>query len=412
MRKKLLNNIDLKLISLAVAVVIWLVIVNINDAYETETISLQVQEINAEDLEGVGKTYEVVSGSVATAKIRARASVLKDIDADDFVATADLSKLSDTGAVWVDITAKSYVNAHEVEIIPDNNVYKVVTENLVDEDFSVVVRTEGEVGSGYFLGEKKATPVLVNIKGSETKISNIKEVCVTVNVTGYTSNISLENVELQVIGLNGEPMDTGRLTLSNSTVDVSMTMLRTKTVPVKFVFNGEPAEGYAIVSQASTESKVVVAGTKEDLDAISVLTMEYDLTDARESIEKTILFKDFLPENIHLAEGDLETSGVAINVVIDPIIERSIDVPFEDIRLIGEDENYEYSLSQDDVDTVSVIVSGAKSIVDAMTEDDLKVSADVDDFNAGDYTVLLSVQTDAQVTVKDYQHAAIQIRNK
>ena len=114
----------------------------------------------------------------------------------------------------------------------------------------------------------------------------------------------------------------------------------------------------------------------------------------------------------HLAEGDLETSGVAINVVIDPIIERSIDVPFEDIRLIGEDENYEYSLSQDDVDTVSVIVSGAKSIVDAMTEDDLKVSADVDDFNAGDYTVLLSVQTDAQVTVKDYQHAAIQIRNK
>lgn len=408
MKKKLLNNFGLKLISLVIAIMVWLIIVNINDAYDTKSITLAVQEINAEDLEGIGKTYEVVSGSVATAKIRARASVLKDLDEDDFRATADLSKLSDTGAVWVDITAKDYVSS-EVEIIPDNNVYKVVTENLIEKQFSVVIKTTGEVANGYYLGEAKATPVLVNIKGSETKISNIKEVAVTLDVENCSSNISREGIELVVYALNGDPMDTSRLTISHETVDVAITMLRTKTVPVKLTFKGEPADGYTIVSKESAEDKVLVAGTKEDLDNISVLEMECDLTGATESIEQTILYRDFLPENIHLAEGDADTSGVAVNVVIDPITSRTIDIPFDDVELEGASESYEYILNGD-IDTVAVTITGAKSLVDAVKPKDLNVSVDVSSYSAGVYTILLNVETDSPVTVKDYQHTTIQIK--
>ena len=58
MKKKLLNNIGLKLISVLVAMLIWLVITNIDDATTTETITLPIQEINAEDLESYGMMYQ------------------------------------------------------------------------------------------------------------------------------------------------------------------------------------------------------------------------------------------------------------------------------------------------------------------------------------------------------------------
>ena len=414
MKRKLLNNIGMKLISVAAALVIWLIIVNVDDAYDTKSITLEVQEINAEDLASINKTYEVVSGETATAKIRGRASVLKDLSNTDFTATADLSKLSDTGAVWVDIKAKDYVKG--IEIMPDNNVYQVVTENLVEKQFSVVVKTRGSVAKGYDIGEIKVTPNIINIRGSETKISNIKEVAVTIDVSGYSSNINKVGLVPTVYELNGSAMDTSRLTMDVTTVDVSMTMLRTKTIPVKVTYKGEPADGYVVVSKVSGESEVTVAGTKADLDKLSVLNVECDIEGASENIEKTILYKDFLPENIYLSEGDKETSGVAVNVVIEPVISKDVDVKFSDIGLTGASDELEYSIynyNEENVpDTVSVSVSGAKSAVDAVKAEDIRVTADVSNYGIGVYSIQLNVQVTGQITAKENQKMVIQIKNK
>ena len=292
MKKKLLNNIGLKLISVLVAMLIWLVITNIDDATTTETITLPIQEINAEDLESYGMTYEVVSGTTATATIKGRPSVLKNLTADDFVATADLSNLSVTGAVMVDITAKDYVRY--VEIIPDNNVYKVVTEKLVSKQFPVNVKTRGNVATGYYLGEIKSTPNLITITGSETKINSIKEVAVEVDVTGCSANISKEGLTPVVYSLNGEVMETDRLTFDSKSVDVSIAMLRTKTVPVEIEYQGEPAEGYAVVSKECATTEVLIAGTKTDLDSVSSIKLVCDISGIKEKLETTILYKDFL----------------------------------------------------------------------------------------------------------------------
>jgi len=411
MKKKLLNNIGLKLISVAAAVIIWLIIINIDDPETSKTITLTVQEINAEDLASLKKTYEVVSGETATARIKGRTSVIKDLDSSDFKAIADLSKLSDTGAVWVDIVANDYVNTREVEIVPGNNVYKVATENLVEKSFSVVVNTRGKVASGYYKGEVKATPNMIKITGSETKISNIKEVAVTVDISGASSNIASEGLEPVVYGLNGAAMDTSRLSMDiKDGVDVSVTMLRTKTVPVRLTYKGDAADGYAVLSKESAEESVTIAGTKADLDKVSALNVECSIEGETSDIEKTILYKDFLPENIVLAEGDVETAGIAVKVVIEPVITRMVDVRFEDIELTGASDELDYSVYSE-TDEVSISVSGAKSYVDALKPEDLKVKADVSGYGAGTHLIRLDVTTSASVTVGEYQQTTIRIQD-
>lgn len=389
MRKRLLNNIGMKLISVLAAIIIWLIIVTVNDPYGTMKITLQVQELNAENLESLNKTYEVVSGSTATATIRARASVLANLNSDDFIATADLSRMSDTGAVWVDITAKEGVR--NVEIIPDNNVYQVVTEDLVEKQFPVIVKTEGQVANGYYLGELRATPNIVNIRGSETSISNIKEVVVVIDVSGYSSNINSEGLTPVLYNFNDEEMDTSRITMDVSTVDVSISMLRTKTIPVNLKFTGAPAPGYMIISQDSPETAITIAGIKADLDEINELNMEYNIDGASENIEQTVLFREFLPENVYLADGDLETSGVPVNVVIEPVTSKNIEVDFSDVTLQGASEDLTYALYSDG-SMVSIPVTGAKSVVDALTASDISVSANVLNYTTGIYSISLTVR--------------------
>lgn len=409
MKKRLLNNIGMKLIALLAAIVIWLIIVNINDVVTTKTITLNVIEVNAEDLGSVGKTYEVVSGNVATARIRGRASVLKDLDASDFTATADLSNLSITGAVWVDIQAKDYVR--NVEIEADNNVYKVVTENLITKQFSVSVRTRGNVASGYYLGEVKATPNMISITGSETKINSIGEIVVELDVSGYASNVTEENLTPLIYSTSGELMDADRLTMDTTSVDVNITMLRTKTIPVTMTYTGQVEEGYTVVSRDAAVSDITIAGAKADLDEISSLEMECDITGLTEQLETTILYKNFLPDNISLTEGDRETSGVAVNIVVEPILERTIEVPFDQITLEGAEEQLDYHLS--DGNQVSVVITGAQSQVSELVSSDLNLSIDVTGMSEGTYRGVLVLDNEEKTyALKVSQTVRLEVTEK
>lgn len=403
MKTKLLNNIGLKVISFVAAVIIWMIIVNVDDAVTTKTITVPVQEINADDLESVGKTYEVVSGETATFKVRGRTSVLRDLENSDFKATADLSKLSATGAVWVDITTSDKVK--NVEIVSNNNVYQVATENLINKQYSVNVRTRGTVAAGYYLGNVSATPNMISISGSETKISNIKEVVVVVDVSGYSSNITKTDLSPVVYALNGDIMDTDRLTMDTKSIDVNITMLRTKSVPVNVKFTGNAHEGYVVVSKDSAASDIEIAGQKEDLDKIDSIEMVCDLDNTTKSIEETLLYKNFLPDGITLADGDLETSGVAVKVVVEPIIEKEITLSADNIALQNASAGFTYSWESEP----TVMVRGAKSVLDTLDPSTIKLRCDVGNFRSGVFYVLVNAIGTKDVQVQDALYMTLKV---
>ena len=60
--KKLLNNIGTKLISVLIAFLIWVVVVNGDDPEQTKAFSVKVTAENADSMLKAGKVYDVVSG--------------------------------------------------------------------------------------------------------------------------------------------------------------------------------------------------------------------------------------------------------------------------------------------------------------------------------------------------------------
>ena len=75
-KNAVLNNIGIKLISVLIALIIWMTIINIDDPYKTRTFSVTVQTINEDALKSVNKVYEVIEGSTANVKVKGKKSVV------------------------------------------------------------------------------------------------------------------------------------------------------------------------------------------------------------------------------------------------------------------------------------------------------------------------------------------------
>ena len=52
-----LKNLGIKIVSVLLAMIIWMIIINIDDPYKTRTFSVNVETINESALQSVNKVY-------------------------------------------------------------------------------------------------------------------------------------------------------------------------------------------------------------------------------------------------------------------------------------------------------------------------------------------------------------------
>ena len=83
MKKGLMNNWGLKILSFLLAVMLWLIVVNIDDPVTTQTFNnIPVAVTNAEVLAATNQTYQIEDGTQnVSVTVRAKRSVLNKIKA-------------------------------------------------------------------------------------------------------------------------------------------------------------------------------------------------------------------------------------------------------------------------------------------------------------------------------------------
>ena len=109
--KLITNNFGLKVLAVIVAVIFWLIIVNVEDPERTRVFSVPVTIENADYLEDMGKTYEVLNDSdTITFTVTAQRSVIERMDAEDFVAVANMQDIVNMSQIPITITAQKYAN--------------------------------------------------------------------------------------------------------------------------------------------------------------------------------------------------------------------------------------------------------------------------------------------------------------
>ena len=248
MGKMLTNNLGLKILSLLLAIVLWLAIITAEDPVITRDFSdIKITEINGEKLIEGGKAYSYTSDNTVSIRAEGKTSIVGRLTANDFEAVADLSKISVTGAVVVDVACPKYPSV-AITPIGSSNIVTVKMENLSEKSLSVRVVTEGKVADNRYLGTGTAVPNLVTISGPASEVGKVKEAVayLTVNNT-VTADINTTSAVV-LLDSDGNEINSSTLKCSASNIRVSVPVYNTKTVPIRLNVTGEPADGYQFIS--------------------------------------------------------------------------------------------------------------------------------------------------------------------
>lgn len=218
MKKMLTNNLTLKLLSVVAAIMLWLVVMNIDDPYTYRDFSpVQVTMLNENVVTDQGKVYKIEDGSdVISLRVWGKKSILRDLNIEDFTATADMQKsikYNDLVGIEVSCSNKN-IRTADINMSRENVVISV--EDAASEQFNVVVKQNGKVADGYMIGAALPEQSLIQINGPASVIAKIKRVEVEIKTTGVNSDRTIHG-KLNVLNSDGEAVDTTYLEYTGKT---------------------------------------------------------------------------------------------------------------------------------------------------------------------------------------------------
>ena len=124
MKKNIFKNMWLKIISVVVAVLIWITLANIYDGEVSVTLNnVSVQLTNINSVTDKGYSYEILNGGKISVNITGPKSKVSNIKANDIVATADLSDLNMfTNSVDIDVSiVKDGEKVSDIIVVPNTS---------------------------------------------------------------------------------------------------------------------------------------------------------------------------------------------------------------------------------------------------------------------------------------------------
>lgn len=409
MKKRLTNNFSMKIISLLLAMLFWLVVTSVEDPTNTKNLTIPVTKVNEELIHENDKTYEVITGNTVTITVEARNSVLKSISENDFQAVADFANLSFTGAVPIEVTALRYAN--QLDIIKGGNTMMQVTiEDLATVDKVISTKAEGTVITGKALGTITIQPNIIRLEGAKTIIDRIASVYAIVNVSGISEDCSFV-VEPVLYDENGVRIDATDITFSEKSLKVNVTLLDTKTVPVKWNIDVSAADGFGIASKDYSPSEITIAGTQDVLNTITEIQLEdYTAYDLEESLDTEIDINDVVKGLGASIVNQDEQGRIKLAVKVEPYETKASVAEFDTLTLKGKSDKYKYSIVGD----TSIKYNLVGMAADFQTLDYAKLGLylDVTDLEDGLHTLSLQMDSEQKVHLESAVSVKIRIEEK
>lgn len=417
MRKHIFSNFGLKLVSVFIAFLMWLMVVNGDDPETRVKISNVPITVKNEDKLDIGLVYkpkdEVTTVSVY---VKGRKSVVRRLKAADFTVTADfenmLSMTLTSISLDIECSNKS-ITSENLECYPRS--LKVDIEEAKEESFIVSAVADGKPAAGYEVGEMWVSVgssseggETIKITGPESTISRINKVQATVKVGDLEESGTLE-CQISILDHNGDGFTESQMStltfktsegilLSNNKVDVKVSLWRVQSdIQLNVSTTGDPAEGYEVAGITTSPATVSLVGSEEVLEEVGkelVLEDVISVDGVMESFEKTLDLSEYLLEkyNKSLRVKADTSDSIGINVQIEQKGTKKVEVPVSTFEVIGQvPEGMNMTLTPADKITFEVWES-----VDAKKElkaDDITVTLDLTKYQKADYyKVVLDIE--------------------
>ena len=405
--KRITNNFGLKILAAVFAIILWMVVVNIEDPEKTKGFTIPVTIENNEYLSDMGKTYEILNNTDKISfTVTGKRSIIEELSESDFTAVANLENINDDmTTIPVSVSASRY--ASQIEINKRDATLKVSVENLQTERFSVKVVTKGTPAAYCYVESTSSAPGKITVTGPESVVSQIKTAQAVVGISNAEENVATSS-PIVLLDADGNEIPQDRLSLNRTSGDVDVEISMGKSVPLKFTTNGTPADGYRFVEAKCSESTVKLTGDSDLLSSISELEIsgsQMNVSDATADVTANIELSKYLPDGITLASD--QSKQISVTLVIEGENSRAFAVPVGNITVKNLPDNLSLAFN---ADTVTVNLKGFDEVLAEINPNDITGSIDASNFTAG--TLTATVTLDGSYKTADTVTTSVTVTDK
>ncbi len=361
------------LVCVLAAVCIWFYVMSIDSPTSSETFSsVAVTVINDRDETRDSLTAISGTSSVIEVTLKGRKTLLNDLEAEDIVATVDVSDTTVAGkglyTVSVEAPSGTIIEDYypkEITVYMDKRSIKSVPVECRLIDYTV--------SSNFSLNVSTPTSLSVNaiqVSGPESELANVETARMTLTPGTITQSFS-GTAPLELLDEGGNVINSRYLTLSASQVTATYSVYTTK----ELALDVESKYGYFEQNGTIVDiqpKKILVRGVVEKLAGMTTHTVA--MIDETKITEDGIHGYDLnLPEGIEPVDTAGQNS-VSVNIRFAGSALKRITIPREVIQFINVPEGKRVTLLSD---AFSVNVRGIKSEPRYLTYHDFNVTADV-----------------------------------
>lgn len=375
------KRIDI-IISIVVAVILWIYVINIVNPPTSATFrNVPVTITGEEQLNSSGRALAIKEAYTATVDVSGSRNDMKKISGTDIALSIDVSNLAaGSNSVTVNAVMPTGIKLENIE----NKTVTVNVEEYVTEAKPVEVVLSG-AGSGEEATILRSSLTQIGVSGAQSVVDKVAHV----RVSGDLSKADLDKeVELT---LAGEAVDaSGKVVpgvkLAQESINVTAVMYQTKSVPLSVPVTGSIWEGAAL-SESRIPDSITIKGPASRLSQISEIKAK----------ELKI-------------DGLYETTVMEIEPVLgDDVYEVDSAEPLQAMFVIAENGRLIYSYKASAViaknlaegttasfalpdghKEISAVITGPVSTLRTLAAGDVAPTADAAKREAGEYSVLLT----------------------
>lgn len=393
------RNIGLKLLSIVLALLLWLTIMNFEDPSITKTIEgIPVQVINEEVVTSRGYLYAIESGEKVDVKVKGRRSILDNLKVGDFVATADFTLFNSMYYAPIDVKCV-HADADELTVTPKNDQMAIKLEDQATVPANINVVLNGNVKEGYYLFGYETDTGLVQATGAASQVARVKNVVAEVDIDNVLSSFEID-ATLYALDDNDERIDSKKISLSPDTVKVKVTICPIKSLELDVTTTGEPDHLHYVDKLDFATKTIDVAADAEILSKLDKLKVECDVSGATQDVENQVNLESLIEKEF----GDRckvvdPTKTMSVIVKIKKLQEKKLEVKADDVVIKGTDADaFEYTIYS--LWNANVTIRGREGELDNMEISDLDLYVDATGLEAGTQSVQLKSDYNGDVQLE------------
>lgn len=284
------------------------------------------------------------------------------------------------GSYELNYRAEGFSSALDVKIIPDKVSITVSEKETRSFALGYQFINEEKMDVAYTLKAPQLAFLQVDVTAGESTLAKIDRVVAKIDVGNLTQSVVDGEASIVALDANGNELD---VEIDQSTVRYDLDVISySKVVPITLETNGDVDSQYVLTEITPSIDQVTVYGLEEELKNITEVVAVVDITDISTNSEISGVALR-LPENA----SKLSTKVISVDIRV----EKKVTVQINDIPIALESCPSGLQAKLLDDVKASLKVTGAKSKVEALNKDNVKVYIDLSDASVGTSTYSLKI---------------------